>query len=95
MTDVEKRAYIDAELCLMSLPATMGFNGSTNRFEDLMYVHIDQTNVVHDVVSIQIFLLALQTLTSFQGAFLPWHRLYMWAHENALRTECNYTGTQP
>jgi tyrosinase len=30
-----------------------------------------------------------------QGAFLPFHRMMMHAHEEALRTECNYTGYQP
>lgn len=29
------------------------------------------------------------------GAFLPWHRLYIRAHEQLLQTECNYTGAQP
>ncbi|KAF2109396.1 hypothetical protein BDV96DRAFT_651835 [Lophiotrema nucula] len=31
----------------------------------------------------------------FVGAFLPFHRFYMYAHEVALRTECNYAGAQP
>jgi tyrosinase len=31
----------------------------------------------------------------FVGAFLPWHRALIWAHETALRTRCNYTGAQP
>lgn len=29
------------------------------------------------------------------GGFLPWHRYFVLAHENALRNECNYTGYQP
>lgn len=29
------------------------------------------------------------------GAFLPWHRLYMRAHEKLLQDECGYTGAQP
>jgi tyrosinase len=29
------------------------------------------------------------------GAFLPWHRLFMRAHEYLLQTECSYTGAQP
>ncbi|KLU89830.1 hypothetical protein MAPG_08799 [Magnaporthiopsis poae ATCC 64411] len=33
--------------------------------------------------------------THFVGAFLPFHRLMMFAHETALRTECGYTGYQP
>ena len=30
-----------------------------------------------------------------KGAFLPFHRLLLWTHEQALRTECNYAGFQP
>ncbi|KAK0623697.1 hypothetical protein B0T14DRAFT_536537 [Immersiella caudata] len=33
--------------------------------------------------------------THHVGAFLPFHRLMMLAHETALRTECGYTGYQP
>lgn len=29
------------------------------------------------------------------GSFLPWHRLYMRAHEILLQDECGYTGAQP
>jgi tyrosinase len=29
------------------------------------------------------------------GAFLPWHRLFMRAHEYLLQTECGYNGAQP
>lgn len=34
-------------------------------------------------------------ITHFVGAFLPFHRLLMWAHEHILRTECGYEGAQP
>lgn len=43
-----------------------------------MWVHITQSNIMHDT-----------------GSFLPWHRLYVRAHEILLQTECNYTGAQP
>lgn len=33
--------------------------------------------------------------TVVQGQFLPFHRLFVWAHEQALQKECGYTGTQP
>lgn len=29
------------------------------------------------------------------GAFLPWHRLFVRAHEILLQQECGYTGAQP
>jgi hypothetical protein len=34
-------------------------------------------------------------LIDLQGAFFPFHRLYLLAHEVALREECNYTGYHP
>lgn len=51
LSDEEKKAYIDAELCLMSLPAVYGFEGAQNRFDELMYTHIYLTNVIHYVGS--------------------------------------------
>ena len=29
------------------------------------------------------------------GLLLPWHRQFIWAHEQALRSECGYKGVQP
>ncbi|KAI1339821.1 amino acid transporter [Xylariaceae sp. FL0016] len=78
LTDVEKKAYIDAELCLQSSPPQLDIDGAVNRWDELVYGHVVQSNVIHNV-----------------GAFLPWHRLYMRAHEILLQTECNYTGAQP
>ncbi len=37
----------------------------------------------------------LTTSDMDQTFFLPWHRYYIWHYENALRTECGYTGYQP
>lgn len=34
-------------------------------------------------------------LIHFNGRFLPWHRYYTWIYEQALRSECGYTGYQP
>ncbi|KAH8657816.1 hypothetical protein BX600DRAFT_514367 [Xylariales sp. PMI_506] len=78
LTDSEKHEYINAELCLMNSPASQDIEGALTRWDDIQYVHIVQSNIIHDV-----------------GAFLPWHRLYMRAHEILLQTECNYTGAQP
>jgi len=46
----EKRAYIDAELCLIKLPATLGLPGAKNRFEELQSVHQVQAAITHGVV---------------------------------------------
>ncbi|KAI3392966.1 hypothetical protein diail_4914, partial [Diaporthe ilicicola] len=79
LTDEEKQAYIKADLCLISSPAKTGtIEGAITRWDELHYMHIVQSNVIHNV-----------------GAFLPFHRLYVRAHEILLQTECNYTGAQP
>ncbi|ETS73735.1 hypothetical protein PFICI_14681 [Pestalotiopsis fici W106-1] len=49
LTDDEKSAYIDAELCLMSAPSQSGVEGAESRWDDLQHNHIIQTQVVHDV----------------------------------------------
>lgn len=50
MTNNEKTAYIDAELCLMSKPAKLGVEGAVNRWDELDWAHIAQANVIHNVV---------------------------------------------
>jgi len=77
-TAKEKKAYIDAELCLMAKPATLGLPATQNRFEELQSIHQIPASITHGV-----------------GAFLPYHRLHMHAHERALREECGYNGAQP
>lgn len=79
LSDAEKRAYIDAELCLMwRVPQRTGLEAAVSRFDDLVKAHQLQANVVHG-----------------DGWFLPFHRLHMHAHERLLREECGYTGAQP
>ncbi|KAI9170684.1 Tyrosinase P [Paramyrothecium foliicola] len=78
LTDDEKKAYTDAELCLQATAPKLNIEGAQSRWDELMYGHIVQSNVIHNV-----------------GAFLPWHRLYMRAHEILLQRECGYEGAQP
>ncbi|RBQ89001.1 hypothetical protein VDGD_07137 [Verticillium dahliae] len=78
LADEEKKAYIDAELCLMGKEATLGLRGAVTKFDELQSVHVAQAELTHSV-----------------GAFLPFHRLLMRAHEYLLETECGYTGGQP
>ncbi|GME39079.1 amino acid transporter [Neofusicoccum parvum] len=49
MSDTEKSAYIEAELCLMSTPAKAGIEGAQNRWDELDWAHIAQSNIVHNV----------------------------------------------
>ena len=50
LTDDEKASYIEAELCLMDKEATLGLNGTKNRFEELQAAHQIQADIVHGVV---------------------------------------------
>ncbi|KAH8727573.1 hypothetical protein GQ44DRAFT_725108 [Phaeosphaeriaceae sp. PMI808] len=45
----EKKAYIDAELCLMKKPATLGLKGTTNRHEEHQAAHQLQSYATHFV----------------------------------------------
>jgi len=50
-TSVEKANYINAELCLQSLPATLGLPGAVTIFDELQATHAIQAELVHGVVS--------------------------------------------
>ncbi|KAK0627925.1 hypothetical protein B0T14DRAFT_422288 [Immersiella caudata] len=78
LNDEEKKAYIDAELCLMSTPATLGLRGTRTKFDEFQSVHVLKMEIAH-----------------WTGQFLPFHRLFVWAHEEALRNDCGFTGAQP
>ncbi|KAI1343574.1 amino acid transporter [Xylariaceae sp. FL0016] len=78
LTDDEKSAFIQAELCLMESDAQEFTSWAKNRYDEIIYTHVIQASVIHNV-----------------GAFLPWHRLFVRAHEILLQEECGYTGAQP
>lgn len=48
LTDSEKNAYISAELCLMKAAPKLNVTGSQNLWDDFMYTHIVQANVIHN-----------------------------------------------
>lgn len=50
MTSSEKDAYIQAELCLMERPPQADITGAQNRWDELDWAHIVQSNVIHNVV---------------------------------------------
>lgn len=74
-TAAEKKAYIDAAVCLTKKPSRLGMAGS-KLHDDFALVHYNLANEIHSV-----------------AAFLPWHRFFVHVYEEALRTECGYTGT--
>jgi tyrosinase len=50
LTNLEKSAYIDAELCLMAKPATLGLPAAQTRFDEFQAVHQLQSYATHYVV---------------------------------------------
>lgn len=90
--------------------AFLGVEGVQNRWDELQFLHILLANVVHDVVCPPATCpilwdplnwcfrgaISMSRITdNIQGAFLPWHRLLLHAHEYLQKTECGYEGTQP
>ena len=49
--NAEKLDYINAELCLMKLPAKLGLPGAKTRFDDFQAIHQKQAYMIHFVVS--------------------------------------------
>lgn len=81
ITPEERRAWIDAVLCLQDTPSKLDrtlYPGAVSRYDDFVVVHMNQTLTIHGT-----------------GNFLSWHRYYVWAFERALKDECGFTGTQP
>ncbi|CAK7204224.1 hypothetical protein SEUCBS139899_006978 [Sporothrix eucalyptigena] len=79
LTDTEKKAFIDAQVCLMNHPPVTGLvENATSVWDEFAYIHINQGNNIHYV-----------------GQFLPWHRYYVRTHELALQTLCGYEGAHP
>lgn len=76
----EKKEYIKAVRCLQTLPSVSGDEvpGARTRYDDFVAVHLNLTA-------------ATETIHN-TGNFLTWHRYFLWAYEEALRNECNYTG---
>jgi tyrosinase len=49
LTGAEQIAYLDAEICLMNLPAQTGLAAVTSRYSDLAALHQNLTLIIHDV----------------------------------------------
>jgi tyrosinase len=104
---MQRQEYVQAVLCLMSLPAKTKSQapGARTRFDDYVVVHIQKTPIAHNnvcilspyMIRLQNLIARANTLLLFQpqAFFLPWHRYYIWHYEQALRNECGYTGYQP
>ncbi|KAG7441565.1 Di-copper centre-containing protein, partial [Guyanagaster necrorhizus] len=84
LTEDEKRAYFEAELCLLAAPAQTDISGVVSRYDDLVGAHAQQCDIDDG-----------NDLWHLTGQFLHVHRYFMHAHETLLRNECGYTGTIP
>jgi tyrosinase len=80
LTNAEKAEYLRAAVCLRGLPKA--------KYASITAV----TTRLDDLVYTHF---ALNTQIHFVANFLPWHRWYVQLHEDLLRTECGFTGTQP
>ncbi|KAI1818257.1 Di-copper centre-containing protein [Poronia punctata] len=49
LTTKEKKAYIEADLCLMSAPPKSGIEDATSRWDELQYAHAVQVRYIHFV----------------------------------------------
>lgn len=52
LTNPERKAYIDAELCLMKKPTKRRLRGSRTIFDDFQSTHVNLTEIIHYAVSI-------------------------------------------
>lgn len=50
LSNDEKLAYINAELCLMKLPAKTDLKGAVSRFDDFQALHVHAAYMSHFVV---------------------------------------------
>lgn len=80
LSDAEKTEYLRAAVCLRELPKAK-------------YAEIEAVTTRMDDLVYTHFALNLDI--HFVANFLPWHRWYVQLHEDLLRTECDFTGTQP
>ena len=80
LTDAEKAEYTRAAVCLRELPK------SKYAAIDAVTTRMDELVHTHKTLNLEIH---------FVANFLPWHRWFTKLHEDLLRDECGFKGTQP
>ena len=78
----------------MAKPASLNLTATKTKFDELQAIHHGQAYNIHNVVSRLGSSPGHRPLLTaiYQGAFLPWHRMFVHTHEVLLRTECDYEG---
>ncbi|KAL0580214.1 hypothetical protein V5O48_001807 [Marasmius crinis-equi] len=79
LSDTDKKSFHEANLCLRNRPQQLYPEESVvvSRADDLTWTH----RVLGD-----------NKLIHSVANFFPWHRMFVYEHERALRSECGYTG---
>jgi len=80
LSTAERKDYIRAVKCLHTIPG---------QYRDIVPSSL---TVMEDFAAEH----KLQTpYIHRESQFLPWHRYFVWTHENTLRSKCGYKGAQP
>ncbi|KAI1100189.1 Di-copper centre-containing protein [Jackrogersella minutella] len=79
--DATRSDYVRAVKCLAAKPATVDKSIAPGAVNRL-----DDFTYIHDNQT---------NIIHVSGSFLPWHRIFVWQMEDALRNECGYKGTIP
>jgi tyrosinase len=82
-SDGDRQAFISAIRCLQNRPSSGQFSQSKTRYEDLVALHQTLTPNIHS------------QLDRPNAKFLIWHRYYLWAFEDILRSECGFDRNMP
>ncbi|KAK0545119.1 hypothetical protein OC846_005796 [Tilletia horrida] len=83
LTPTQRQSWIDAHWCLTTRPSVLaGAETNLDGFKTSLY---DDFSLVH---------IKINNKMHFTAAFLPWHRMFILAHEKAMR-ECGYHGPIP
>ncbi|PLW15765.1 hypothetical protein PCANC_13470 [Puccinia coronata f. sp. avenae] len=84
LSAAEKRAYQASITCLLKAPSQMKYPGAVSRYDDLVYIHQQQSDYPNGKDEWHV-----------TGQFLAAHRMYCYIFELMLRDECNYRGRIP
>ncbi|KAH8994114.1 Di-copper centre-containing protein [Lactarius hatsudake] len=88
----EKMEWIRAVNCLSHLPHDPALTPKVNRSVSLIPPVNASSSYYDDFVYLH---MDLNTVIHFTGEFLPWHRWFLYAFEETLKSRCGYHGVSP